>query len=171
MDADMSDVVVIAIALGYLAIGVVFGFLAAEAMEEKGRSSMGGFLLGFTCGPIGLIIALLYERTVANELERIDRIERARQSGSAPVTLTGRQSVSTASRSRHRPGRSRSGDDPVGQFLHSDERPQSPTVEAGNDDPLERQPREWGGDPLGRFLSDRERSTNPETESRDGDPK
>jgi hypothetical protein len=43
----------------FLIIWVLFGIAASIVMGNKGRSSCGGFALGFLLGPIGLIIALV----------------------------------------------------------------------------------------------------------------
>jgi hypothetical protein len=42
-----------------LVIWLICGFICSSILSSGGRSSCGGFLLGFVFGPLGIVIALL----------------------------------------------------------------------------------------------------------------
>ena len=56
-----------------------FGVLVGILMRNKGRSSCGGFALGFLLGPIGLVIAFLMKESPEHLYERIEAEEQVRQ--------------------------------------------------------------------------------------------
>lgn len=56
-----------------------FGVLVGILMRNKGRSSCGGFALGFLLGPIGLVIAFLIKESPEHLYERIEAEEQVRQ--------------------------------------------------------------------------------------------
>ena len=66
------EIVVIALII-WLACGVAGGMM----MSSKGRSSCGGFFLGFVLGPIGLAFALIAPESTERRIEK-ERLARGR---------------------------------------------------------------------------------------------
>ena len=60
----------------FLLVWVAFGVIGAMIMANKGRSGVGGFLLGICLGIIGLIMALVMRPSLDHEVERRREIER-----------------------------------------------------------------------------------------------
>ena len=60
----------------FLLVWVAFGVIGAMIMSKKGRSGVGGFLLGICLGIIGLIVALVMSPSLDHEVERRREIER-----------------------------------------------------------------------------------------------
>lgn len=78
------------ILLIFLAVWFAFGYFGYRIMKGKGRSGVGGVLLGLILGFLGLIIALLMRpsteaeamRQMEIEVKKQEAIERARRGGS-----------------------------------------------------------------------------------------
>jgi len=75
--------------LWFIIFQSVFGFIGRSIMENKGRSAITGFILGFICNIPGIIVCLAYPESDECRLDRIQKLQRSFPPIPVPPTTDG----------------------------------------------------------------------------------